>query len=152
MSAHQRRHGFQVLTQPIWIVLNVLPFIFIAFMDWEKFDLWRAFAGLGQPEGAAGTISPFDIAKFGAASAVILALMTQIGEIARAGTTLVLVTHHLEELVPDIGHVVLLRAGRVLADGPRDTVLTDALLSQTFDAPVRIRRDANGTLALTMVD
>ncbi|MGV3575763.1 MAG: ATP-binding protein [Devosia sp.] len=72
--------SFQVLTQPIWIVLNILPFFFIAFMDWEKFDLWRAFAGLGQPEGAAGTISPFDIAKFGAASAVILALMTQIGE------------------------------------------------------------------------
>ncbi|MCP8883684.1 ATP-binding protein [Devosia sp. XJ19-1] len=72
--------SFQMLTQPIWIVLNVLPFFFIAFMDWEKFDLWRAFAGLGQPEGAAGTIAPFDVAKFGAASAVILALMTQIGE------------------------------------------------------------------------
>jgi hypothetical protein len=36
---------FQLLTQPVWIVLNILPFIFIAFMDWEKFDLWRAFAG-----------------------------------------------------------------------------------------------------------
>ncbi|WP_375600136.1 ATP-binding protein [Devosia sp. Naph2] len=72
--------SFQMLTQPIWILLNVLPFFFIAFMDWEKFDLWRAFAGLGQPEGIAGGIAPFDIAKFGAASAVILALMTQIGE------------------------------------------------------------------------
>ncbi|QYO75450.1 ATP-binding protein [Devosia salina] len=72
--------SFQMLTQPVWIVLNILPFFFIAFMDWEKFDLWRAFAGLGQPEGAAGSIAPFEIAKFGAASAVILALMTQIGE------------------------------------------------------------------------
>jgi hypothetical protein len=61
-------------------VLNIAPFFFIAFMDWEKFDLWRAFAGIGQPEGAAGSIAPFDVAKFGAASAVILALMTQIGE------------------------------------------------------------------------
>ncbi|WP_297111548.1 ATP-binding protein [uncultured Devosia sp.] len=72
--------SFQMLTQPIWIVLNILPFFFIAFMDWEKFDLWRAFNGLGQPEGAAGTIAAFEVAKFGAASAVILALMTQIGE------------------------------------------------------------------------
>lgn len=72
--------SFQMLTQPIWIVLNILPFFFIAFLDWEKFDLWRAFAGLGEPEGAAGSIAPFEIAKFGAASAVILALMTQIGE------------------------------------------------------------------------
>jgi purine-cytosine permease-like protein len=28
---------FQLLTQPFWIVLNILPFIFIAFSDWEKF-------------------------------------------------------------------------------------------------------------------
>ncbi|KFC66402.1 Two-component hybrid sensor and regulator [Devosia sp. LC5] len=71
---------FQIWTQPIWIILNIAPFFFIAFMDWEKFDLWRAFGGLGQPEGVAGSIAPFDVAKFGAASAVILALMTQIGE------------------------------------------------------------------------
>ncbi len=71
---------FQIWTQPVWIVLNILPFIFIAFMDWEKFDLWRAFNGLGQPAGEAGTIAAFEVAKFGAASAVILALMTQIGE------------------------------------------------------------------------
>jgi len=66
-------------------------------------------------------------------------LTAQVGELARAGTTLVLVTHHLEDLIPEIGHVVLLRAGRVLADGPRDAVLTDALLSPAFDAPVRAR-------------
>ncbi len=71
---------FQLVTQPFWIVLNILPFFFIAFMDWEKFELWRAFNGLGEPEGAAGTIAAFEVAKFGAASAVILALMTQIGE------------------------------------------------------------------------
>ena len=71
---------FQLLTQPVWIVLNVMPFFFIALMDWEKFDLWRAFGGVGAPAGAAGTIAPFDVAAFGAASAVILALMTQIGE------------------------------------------------------------------------
>ncbi len=71
---------FQILTQPVWIVLNILPFFFIAFMDWEKFDLWRAFTGLDQPPGEPGSIAPFEVAKFGAASAVILALMTQIGE------------------------------------------------------------------------
>jgi iron complex transport system ATP-binding protein len=77
-------------------------------------------------------------------------LMAQIGTIARTGTTVVLVTHHLEELIPEIGHVVLLRDGRILADGARDAVLTDALLSQAFGAPVRKRTDADGTLALAM--
>jgi len=71
---------FQLLTQPFWIVLNIAPFFFIAFMDWKQFDLWRAFGGIGEAVGAAGSVAPFDIAKFGAASAVILALMTQIGE------------------------------------------------------------------------
>ncbi|MET0327299.1 MAG: ATP-binding cassette domain-containing protein [Luteimonas sp.] len=77
-------------------------------------------------------------------------LMAQVSGIARAGTTVVLVTHHLEELIPEIGHVVLLRGGRVLADGAREAVLTDALLSQAFDAPLRIRSGADGTLALAM--
>ena len=71
---------FQLLTQPFWIVLNVLPFIFIAFLDWEKFDLWRAFAGVGHSNGEVGGSAPFDLVEFGAASAVILALMPQIGE------------------------------------------------------------------------
>ncbi len=71
---------FQLLTQPFWIVLNVLPFIFIAFLDWEKFDLWRAFAGIGHSNGEIGGTAPFDLVEFGAASAVILALMPQIGE------------------------------------------------------------------------
>jgi signal transduction histidine kinase/CheY-like chemotaxis protein/purine-cytosine permease-like protein len=71
---------FQILTQPIWIILNVLPFIAIALVDWQKVDVWVAFAGLGEPAGTPGVFSPFEVAKFGAASAVILALMTQIGE------------------------------------------------------------------------
>ena len=71
---------FQLITQPVWIVLNVLPLAFIAIVDWGKFDVWRAFAGLGQAAAPLGSFAPFDLAKFGAASAVILALMTQIGE------------------------------------------------------------------------
>src|SRR5690606_18747428 len=70
---------FQSMTQPVWMVLNILPSVFIAFLDRGQFHLWRAYAGgafVPHPDG----ISPFDVAKFGAASAVILALMTQIGE------------------------------------------------------------------------
>jgi len=71
---------FQLLTQPVWIVLNILPFIFIAMSDWQKFDIWLGFAGRGHESGEIGTIAPFDLAMFGAASAVILSLMAQIGE------------------------------------------------------------------------
>lgn len=71
---------FQLLTQPFWIVLNILPFVFIAFLDWEKIDLWRAFAGIDHSNAHLGQAAPFDLLEFGAASAVILALMPQIGE------------------------------------------------------------------------
>ncbi|KQO75590.1 ATP-binding protein [Rhizobium sp. Leaf262] len=71
---------FQIITQPFWIILNILPFIFIAFMDWGKFDLWRAFAGIHHASGPPGTTADFNLIEFGAASAVILALMSQIGE------------------------------------------------------------------------
>ncbi|MGF0540315.1 hybrid sensor histidine kinase/response regulator [Agrobacterium sp. ES01] len=71
---------FQLITQPFWIILNILPFAFIAFADWEKFDVWRAFAGIHHSDAMPGNAAPFDLFEFGAASAVILALMPQIGE------------------------------------------------------------------------
>ncbi|MBD9487344.1 ATP-binding protein [Ensifer sp. ENS11] len=71
---------FQLITQPFWIVLNILPFIFIAFADWEKVATWLAYAGMHHASGPPGTLAPFDLIEFGAASAVIFALMAQIGE------------------------------------------------------------------------
>lgn len=71
---------FQLITQPFWIVLNILPFVFIAFLDWEKIDLWIAFAGVDHSNAHLGEAAPFNLLEFGAASAVILALMPQIGE------------------------------------------------------------------------
>ncbi|WP_104666654.1 hybrid sensor histidine kinase/response regulator [Ensifer adhaerens] len=71
---------FQLLTQPFWIVLNVLPFVFIAFADWQKVGAWLAYSGIHHASGPPGTFAPFDLVEFGAASAVIFALMAQIGE------------------------------------------------------------------------
>ena len=54
-------------------------------------------------------------------------------------TTLVLVTHHLEEIVPEIHRVVLMREGRIVADGPREQVLTKAKVAEAFGAcPERV--------------
>lgn len=55
-------------------------------------------------------------------------------------TSLVLVTHHVEEITPAFTHALLLRAGRVLAAGPRRTVLTSARLSSAFGTPLRLVR------------
>ncbi len=49
-----------------------------------------------------------------------------------ATTTLVLVTHHLEEVVPEIGRVVLMREGRIVAHGSRESVLTREAVAAAF--------------------
>lgn len=58
--------------------------------------------------------------------------------LARGGTTLLLVTHHVEEILPEIRQAVLLREGRVFAAGPKRTVLSGANLSAVFGMPIRV--------------
>jgi iron complex transport system ATP-binding protein len=52
--------------------------------------------------------------------------------------TIVLVTHHLEEIPEGITHALLLRAGHVVAQGPIDYALTNANLSETYDMPLQL--------------
>jgi iron complex transport system ATP-binding protein len=57
------------------------------------------------------------------------------------GTGLVLVTHHLGDILPEIDRIILMRDGRIVADGPRAELLTEPRLSELFRAPIRIGRD-----------
>ena len=61
--------------------------------------------------------------------------------LARSGTTLLLVTHHIEEILPEIERVVLLRDGHVLHRGDKSQVLTDTALGEAFGMPVRVQRN-----------
>ncbi|MEO6800147.1 MAG: ATP-binding cassette domain-containing protein [Rhodanobacter sp.] len=65
-------------------------------------------------------------------------LLESLREIARQGTTLLLVTHHVEEILPEIGQLVLLRSGQVLQQGSKAELLTDTALSAAFDAQVLV--------------
>jgi iron complex transport system ATP-binding protein len=62
---------------------------------------------------------------------------------SRHAPTLVLVTHHVEEILSVFTHVLLLRAGRTLAAGPTREVLTSRLLTATFGARITLR-ERNG--------
>ena len=66
--------------------------------------------------------------------------MERVRAVARAGTTLVLVTHHTEEIVPEIGRVLLLKDGRVAGDGPTALMLTAEHLGALFDVAVVVDR------------
>jgi len=69
-------------------------------------------------------------------------LIATMRELARQGITLVLVTHHIEEIIPEIERVVMLRGGKILADGARAELLRDAPLSALFGGPIRVVEQA----------
>ena len=64
--------------------------------------------------------------------------MERVRAVARQGTTILLVTHHIDEIIPEIGRVVLLRRGRIDRDGAKSEVLTAEALSHAFDAPLSV--------------
>ncbi|HEY5715654.1 MAG TPA: ATP-binding protein [Psychromonas sp.] len=66
---------FQVWTQPVWIVLQLLPLFFVFTHPDSQFEAWLNFTGASGEQGEG-----FNLLLFGAASAVLLALVAQIGE------------------------------------------------------------------------
>ncbi|MGO9453751.1 MAG: ABC transporter ATP-binding protein [Candidatus Binataceae bacterium] len=67
----------------------------------------------------------------------------------KGAPAMILVTHHVEEIIPAFSHVIVLKSGRVLAAGPRARVLNSRTLSAAFEARVKItRREGRYSLAV----
>ncbi|SHL57959.1 hybrid sensor histidine kinase/response regulator [Roseibium suaedae] len=65
----------QVYTQPLWVVLQILPFLFLAWQGIAPVEEWQSFTGrFGDESGS------FNVLLFGSASAVVFSLIAQIGE------------------------------------------------------------------------
>ena len=64
--------------------------------------------------------------------------LDRIRGLATSGHNIVLVTHHLNEIPPEVARVILLREGRIIADGPKAQVLDAALLSSVYDAAIQV--------------
>lgn len=58
-----------------------------------------------------------------------------------AGKSVVLVTHYPEDIVPEIDRIVLIKDGRIIADGTREQLLAPQSLSMLFDLPVTAFED-----------
>jgi iron complex transport system ATP-binding protein len=67
-----------------------------------------------------------------------LQLRDTMRELAQSGLAILLVTHHVSEIIPEIERVVLLREGRILADGPKSSILAAEHLSNLFGVAVRL--------------
>ncbi|WP_049577555.1 ABC transporter ATP-binding protein [Streptomyces sp. SBT349] len=69
-------------------------------------------------------------------------LVRRLGRLARDpyAPSMLMVTHHVEEIAPGFTHALLIRQGKVLAAGPVDSVLTSATLSRCFGLPLVVER------------
>ncbi len=59
-------------------------------------------------------------------------LRETVRKLAKSGIGIVLVTHHLSDIVPEIERIVFMRQGRIVADGPKSATLTAAALRELF--------------------
>ena len=68
-------------------------------------------------------------------------LRETMSQLAKEGIGILLVTHHLSDIIPEIERVILLREGRVIGDGPKEELLTQQQLAKLFGVPVVVTRD-----------
>ena len=67
-------------------------------------------------------------------------LMRRISRLIKAGKSMLLVTHQLNEIPPDIRRVVLLKQGKIIADGEKSQVLTEENLFRAYDTKIRVSK------------
>ncbi len=65
-------------------------------------------------------------------------LRKTLRKIARAGTGIILVTHNLHDIIPEISRVILMRGGTIWRDGPKAEILTDDAIGGLFAVPVHV--------------
>jgi len=58
--------------------------------------------------------------------------------VAQQGTGIIMVTHHLADILPEIHRVIMMRSGRIVADGPRHELITAAQLRELFGVEVTL--------------
>ena len=66
--------------------------------------------------------------------------LARVRKLVAKGKNIVVVTHLLNEIPPDIERIVLLREGSIVADGPKEEVLTEENLLTTYGTPIKLAR------------
>lgn len=145
VSRADRARGLRLLQQIECSQLAKRPWLFLSQGERQRVLIGRALMAkprlLILDEPCAG-LDP-------AAREHFLQFLQRLGG-QRNAPTLVLVTHHVEEIMPVISHALILKAGGVLAAGGKDAVLNTRNLSSAFGAPTLLKRKADRyTLAIT---
>ncbi|WP_035359528.1 ABC transporter ATP-binding protein [Edaphobacter aggregans] len=65
-------------------------------------------------------------------------LRNLLRRLAQQGTGILLITHHVSDIIPEIDRILMMRDGRIVADGPRSQLLTEQRLGDLFHTEVRL--------------
>jgi iron complex transport system ATP-binding protein len=135
MTAIDRRRARHILRQIECLELAERPWLFLSQGERQRVLIGRALmakpAVLILDEPCAG-LDP-------AAREHFLQFLRRLGGSSHP-PTLVLVTHHVEEIMPIFSHVLILKNARILAQGPIKDTLNSAALSEAFGEPARLSR------------
>jgi iron complex transport system ATP-binding protein len=82
---------------------------------------------------------------------VFLAFVERLGR-RKDAPSIILVTHHVEEILPIFSRVLILKAGKVLATGPMKEALTAGNLKAAFGADIKLRRSADGRYRMSVME
>ena len=144
VTATDRARGMRILKQIECAHLAERPWLYLSQGERQRVLIGRALMAnprlLILDEPCAG-LDPVAREHF-------LQFLQRLGR-RRTAPALVLVTHHVEEIMPVFSHVLMLRAGRQLAAGKKQTVLKSRQLSEAFGAPIQLRK-LNGRYTLTV--
>ena len=144
MTRADRRRALGILRQTECLELANRPWLYLSQGERQRVLIGRALmakpAVLILDEPCAG-LDP-------AAREHFLQFLQRLGR-SPSPPTLVLVTHHVEEIMPVFSHVLILKSARVMAQGPKKTSLTSVTLSEAFGEPARLSR-RRGRYILTL--
>src|SRR5439155_25770152 len=128
-----RPHPLRLLNQIQCEYLAARPWVFLSQGERQRVAIGRALMANPQllilHEPCAG-LDPVAREHF-------LQFLNRLGGRKKA-PTLTLVTHHVEEIMPVFSHALLMKAGTVLANGRKQTVLRSRLLTDTFESSVKL--------------
>jgi iron complex transport system ATP-binding protein len=135
MTIGDRRRARHMLRQTECLELAERPWLFLSQGERQRVLIARSLMGkpalLILDEPCAG-LDP-------AAREHFLLFLQRLGRDPRA-PTLVLVTHHVEEIVPAFSHVLILKKARVKAQGLKKKHLTSVALSEAFEETATLRQ------------
>ena len=144
MTPADRRRAARILRQIECEPLASRPWLYLSQGERQRILIGRALmakpAILILDEPCAG-LDPAARERF-------LQFLQRLGQQKNA-PTLVLVTHHVEEIMPVFSHVLILKSAKVMKSGNRKSVLTSAALSAAFGETARLRRK-DGRYQLTL--